>query len=95
MAELISNTFTSYNLTDEEILQGSLLTITQRQIIQTNISMAAEEKLALEFDVTEPNKYIQKEAGLAGQIAALKYILDQADAAVAELEYRANSPTND
>lgn len=76
MSCLAENTFSSYRLTEEEALQGSLLTITQKQVIQNDISIYAEQKLALEFDTNNQLLFVQQEAKLSGQIQALRYRLE-------------------
>jgi len=76
MAYLIANEFACYDMTEEEALQGSILTITQKQVIQNLLAKAAEEKIHLEFDVKNPSKFIQEEASLKGQIDILNYLLD-------------------
>jgi hypothetical protein len=92
MAHLLDNEFSSYELTTEEMTQGSILTLTQKQVIQNDIAISAAEKLNLEYDPNNPNVFMQQEAKLAGQIQALKYRLDCSDAAEIELQYRAENP---
>jgi hypothetical protein len=79
MAHLIPTAFSKWELTDEEAKQGSILSIAQTQVIQNNLAMAAEEKLMLEIIPDNVSLYLQREAGLAGQIAALQFLLDQSD----------------
>lgn len=86
MADLIANSFTTYQLTDEEMIVGSILTIAQKQVLQNMLSVSAEEKIVLEYDVKCPETFIQQEAYKRGQIELLQYILDQSDAAVASRE---------
>jgi len=86
MSHLEENTFSSYQLTDEEVMQGSLLTLTQKQVIQNDISLYAEQKLALEFDTNTPQLFIQQESKLSGQIQALRYRLDCSEASEAAIE---------
>ena len=76
MAQLLTNTFAVYDLTEEEALQGSILTIQQVQVIQNLLAGAAEEKLNLELDPLNPVKFAQEEASLKGQIDILRYLLD-------------------
>lgn len=92
MAQLIANDFSSYELTDEEALQGSILTITQKEVMQNDIATYAQEKLNLEFDSNSQLLFAQQEAKLAGQMQALRYRLDCSDAAEEELNYRDNNP---
>lgn len=85
MAKVVPNLFTSYELTEEEEINGSILTTLQKQRIQNALSLAAMEKSALSFDPLNPTKFAQEEASLQGQLAAYAYILDSSEAAEAEL----------
>lgn len=76
MATQIPNEFTSYFLNEEEVSQGSLLTITQKQVIQNQLSLLASEKMAIEFDTEKSNlSFVQQEAYKRGQMDSLRYIL--------------------
>ncbi len=81
MAHLIPNDFSSYELTEQEEIEGAILTITQKQVIQNYLSAAACEKNGLEYDPAEPLKFAQQEASLKGQIDAYRFILSASDAA--------------
>lgn len=91
MAHLIANEFACYDLTEEEALQGSILTLTQQHVIQNLLAKAAEEKIHLEFDIDSPSKFIQQEASLQGQMAILNYMLE---ASVTSQELIANQDNN-
>jgi len=80
MAQLITNTFTAWELTEEEEHQGAMFTITQIQALQNQLAMCAEEKLALEFDPLHPELYAQAEAFKRGQISILQYLIDTSHA---------------
>ena len=81
MAHLIPNDFSSYQLTEQEELEGAILTITQKQVIQNYLSAAAMEKNGLEYDSEDNLKFVQQEASLKGQIDAYRFILDSSEAA--------------
>lgn len=89
MAFLIENDFSSYSLNEEEEKEGAMLTITQKQVIQNEISVFAHELLELRFDPDEPNKYIQEESYKRGQLDALRFRLQCSEAA----EEENNQPT--
>lgn len=76
MAFLIPNDFSQWQLSESEEKEGAKLTITQKQFIQNQIAAAAQSKLNLTFDTTNPQAFIQEEAFIAGQISAMKYLLD-------------------
>ena len=75
MSHLIPNLTSSYFLTDEEVEEGSKLTITQTQVIQNQIATLTQEKLLLTPDNTNIQNYVQEEAYLRGQIDSLSYLL--------------------
>lgn len=76
MSHLTLNSFSSYHLTDDETTLGSVLTLTQKQVLQNQLATCAEEKLALVFDTEKPQEFVQQEAFKRGQIEMLSYILD-------------------
>jgi len=76
MAQIKLNTFTSYQQTEQEQLAATHLTTEQKQFIQTQIALVAEERLALTPDPSNYTAFIQQEAHLKGQIDAYKYLLD-------------------
>ena len=82
MAVLHSGIFTSWDLTDEELIQGTILTLTQKQVMQNLLAIHAEEKLHIEFDPDNTLKFTQAEAYKRGQIDLLQYIIDASDAQV-------------
>ncbi len=70
------STFAYKDQTVMQQLAGTLLTVDQKQFIKNQLSVIAEERLAL---VPDPNNYasfIQTEAHLKGQMDAYKYLLD-------------------
>lgn len=70
------NPFQSWILSPEEFLNGSILTITQKQVIQNQITTLAVTKMNLKLDPLNPLSTLQQEAELHGQINALQYLLD-------------------
>ena len=94
MAHLIVNAFSTYHLDDGEQIEGQILTITQAHVIQNMLAASAQEKLALEYDSSEPLLYAQQEAYKRGQIELLQFILDASEAAV-ESRKEGNTPQAD
>jgi hypothetical protein len=78
MAHAIPSTFTRYKLTPEEQENGQTLTTMNLYAIQNFICDAAEEKLALKFDPTNPMQFAQREAELQGQIGILQLLVSLA-----------------
>lgn len=67
--------FQSWILTEKELLNGTALTILQKQCIQNQIAQLSMQKNVLEFDPQNPMKFMQTEAELRGQISALQYLV--------------------
>jgi len=80
-----TNQFQSWTLTPEEFLQGGLLTILQKQVIQNQIASVATQKINLTFTPAKPLEYAQQEAHLRGQIDALSYLLTLSEQAEFQL----------
>lgn len=76
MAQIVINTFTAYQHTQEEELAGMSMCTEQKQFIQNQISRIAEEILALKPDPNNYSVFIQQEAYLKGQLDFAKYLLD-------------------
>lgn len=93
MARLIPNTFTTFELTPQEELQGSILTIGQKQVIHNKLADVANEKLALILDSNNLDRYIQQEASLKGQMDILQYLLDSSET-MEEILATNNNPEN-
>ena len=90
MSVLLPNDFSSWNLTEAEVLEGSILTITQKQVIQNLLSTVAAEKINLQFDPESPDGFIQKEASLQGQLSILRFLLESSDDAQLQLNQHIN-----
>lgn len=82
MATLTTSTFAKYSLNLIEELSGSILTDYQKMYIQNKICEIAESKLALTADPKDYASYIQQEAYLAGQLAALSWMLATSEEAL-------------
>ena len=69
------NTFTTWKLTKEETLQGTMLSRLHKLVIQNQIAALAESKLSLKFTPNNLNDYTQQEAYLTGKIDMLQTIV--------------------
>lgn len=76
-----SSSFISYNLTSQELLEGYNLNISNQQVIQNDMAQIAEQLIALDFDPTEPQKFVQNNAFLRGQLSAFQTILERSNMA--------------
>ena len=72
---LTPNSFSSYHLSEDDALEGSILTTLQKQVIHNLLVARAEEKLSLEFTPDDVATYTQREASLAGEIAAYRALI--------------------
>lgn len=80
MSTLEVTSFSRYLLSEQESISGSILNSQQKMVIQNIIADIAEEKLALIFDPTNPSRFMQQEADLAGKLSILKFILENSKA---------------
>lgn len=90
MALLIPNAFSTYELSEEEEIQGCIFTIAQTQVLQNKLAEIAQEKLALEFDTGSPQEFIQQEAYKKGQLDLIQYLLDNSEAVIESVAAMAN-----
>jgi len=74
--EKAHSTFTSYIIPESDIAASYRLTDANIAMINNEITVYAEQKLALILDVDKPQSFAQQEAYLRGKIDALKYLLD-------------------
>ena len=91
MSQLQPNSFTSYELTDQEQLEGTIFTILQLQSLHNLLSSYAEEKIALDYDPEHPILFMQNEASLKAKIEVLTYIIEVSNASQDILDVR-NTP---
>ena len=87
----IPHTFSSYELTAEEELQGQLLNQLQQAALQNLLCTVAKQKLELVLDTAAPLAFTQQEAYLRGQYDVLTHLLSLNEMAAETLR---NPPTN-
>lgn len=76
MATLTPNSFTSYSLTDEELLAAQNLTELQKMNLQNKLCEYSELILAMRFDPNTPGDFMQNNAALVGKCDLLKELLE-------------------
>lgn len=76
MALLKQNKFTSWTLTPEEEISGSILSPLQILVLQNKLSEVATQLLNLEYDPNNPQKFLQDEAFLTGQMQTIEWLID-------------------
>ncbi len=67
--------FTTWELSDEDEIQGSILSDLNIMVLQNMIATFAESKLAIKYNPMEPLIYAQEEAEITGQIGILQHLL--------------------
>jgi hypothetical protein len=91
MAVSVPNSFTSYSLTKQETLLGSVLNPYQVQVIQNESAQVAENILALKFDPQNPQAFVQDDSYLKGQLSVFQLLLSKSEEAQLELEVLKNA----
>jgi len=94
MATLKPNSFTSYELTEDEELQASILTTLQLQLMNNHLAVSAEEKINLDFTPKDVEGFLQKEAALNATIKILTYIIELSESSLNTVINK-NTPNGD
>ncbi len=68
------SSFATHNLTNEEALNGQVLSPLQLQVLQNEIAQIAEQILALTFDPSNPIRFAQDDAHLKGQLQFAQFL---------------------
>lgn len=77
----IQTSFTRFELTQEEVKTGAVLNTVQLAVLQNYRADLAEQVLNLRVDPEKIGSFIQEEAHLKGQLAAIQYLIDTSEAA--------------
>jgi len=94
MAIQATGPFTSWSLSEQEVLSGSVLSFPQKQVIQNQRAQIAEQILALTFDPLNPVQFAQDDAHLKGQLSALNYLLLLSDESESALKALSSASPN-
>lgn len=80
MAKIIDiSLFTQFTLSDLEELQGGLLTITQKQVIQNDRAHVVQQIMNLVFDPLKPQDFAQQDAYMKAQLSTFTFMLDRSE----------------
>jgi ankyrin repeat protein len=82
---IIPNTFTTFELSQDEQVAGHILNETTRAVIQNHLAQVSELKINLNPNLSEPNymqSFIQQQAYYEGQISTLRWLLDAHESCV-------------
>lgn len=93
MANITVGTFTHWNLSTQEVLQGSVLNQSQKQLLQNELATIGEQIVNLEYNPDRPLEFVQNDAHLKGQMAVIRYMLMRSDESEQQLKNLAN-PTD-
>lgn len=85
MPTLLPCQFSRYQMTEEEALQGALLTTLQICCIQNQIADIASRKLNLVYNPQNPTDFAQQISWYQGQLEALEFLLSASEAANLQL----------
>lgn len=70
-----SNLFQSWDLSESESREGTVLFTLQKQVLQNRLAMAAAERVMLTFSPEN----VQRDAELQGEIRTLRWIIDESE----------------
>jgi len=70
-----NNIFQSWELSEAEVREGTVLYTLQKQVLQNRLAIAAAERVLLPFSPEN----IQRDAELQGEIRTLRWILDESE----------------
>jgi hypothetical protein len=79
MSTLIPNTFSTYQLSAEETTAGFAFTQSSLEVLHNQRAMIAEQKLALTYDPSNAQHFLQQEAYLRGQIELISWMFEMAE----------------
>ncbi len=92
MAKIMIGAFVSWELTEEEEVQGCIYTVTQVQVLQNLLAICAHTAIAAELDPAEGEHaeklYFIRQAETQGQIKLLREI-------IAKSEYHQTTQANE
>lgn len=94
MAKIAVGTFTHYDLTNTEILAGSVLTFDQKAVLQNELATIAENRVNIDFDPQNPLKFAQDESFLKGQMSIIRVMLLRSDECERSLKLLAENSRN-
>ena len=89
---LTDQPFHAFALSEDEILQGSVLSPLQKQVVQNMIAAHAVDRLNRQIDVDNIMKTVQEDAENHGYIRALRFLLEESDRCLETLTTRRNNP---
>ena len=94
MAKLIPGSFSRWELTEQEQVEGCLLNQMQIQNLQNRAAAVADQILALIFGPQNPQDFIQQDSFLKGQLEFVRWQL-ASDIEIREaLRTQAQNPEN-
>ena len=90
----MDNAFKTYPLTEDDTLQGYVLSELQLAVLQNETAVVANQLISLTVDVQNVPKFIQEQAYLAGQLAIYQTLTSRSKEAYAELVKKAKDQSH-
>ena len=87
--------FIKWDMTEEEVQAGTLLSREQYCLIQNKLAAIAERQLMLKIDPLNINSFLQQQADLAGQIVVLQSLLSSSDNMIYDLQEQLTAQQGD
>jgi len=94
MATPQATPFTSWALSTQEEAQGSIFSTSQKQVLQNELSIAAQQILSLKFDPLNPIAIALDQAALQARVEFLQFILTRSDESELHLRRLAQSDSD-
>lgn len=79
MSKRVDGSFTIYEFTDQEVNQARIFSTLQKEHIQTELAICAEERANLPVDHGDVNKYHCELEFIRGKMEALRHLLNVSD----------------
>lgn len=75
------NQFTEFDLSDDEIISGSILSTEQKALLQNDLADLAMRRANIKYDIANPGPSLLEDAALVGQINFIQYLFARNDSA--------------
>lgn len=76
MVAQVTNRFTQYELSDEELAIALQVNPLTKMHVQNRLAEEAHKRINVEWDTLDPTKFLQQEAYLKGRIEMMEQIIE-------------------
>lgn len=91
--KLAASKFQAYDLSDREVLEGSIFTELQLAVLHNHMVTETELRLSLAFDPKEPERFMQAEAEYKGKVELIQHLIESSNLATETLVGSINETT--